>query len=173
MKSESVAATQPNRPAKDDAHIWRSKYFDQSARCEARLRRILAEVRPSEAVPHQFKAVAIAVKHAAEANSKDDKLIAFVDELLPLIELRAYLAHSAMRLIALDGDHLVAFAHAGGDQEYGQKVMLLTTEQRTLALKKLTTLADRLKRYLQTAAARDVTLPSSQPQPKLAVKAGP
>ena len=173
MKPESVASTPPNRPAKDDAHIWRSKYFDQSARCEARLRRILTEIRPSDAVPHQFKAVAIAVKHATEANSKDDKLIAVVDELLPLIELRAYLAHSAMRLMALDGDHLVAFAHAGGDQEYGQKVMLLTTEQRTHALKKLTNLAERLKRCLQSIAARDLTPPSSPPQQKQAAATGP
>jgi len=100
-------------------------------------------------VPHQFKAVAIALKQPNAGYECDEKLSAIVDEILPLIELRAYLAHSAMRLMALEGDHVVAFAHAGGDQEYGQKVMMLTTAQRANALKKMTSLADRLKRYLQ------------------------
>ena len=134
---------------KDESHIWRSKFFDQSARCEARIRRVFMAKRPSDPIPHQFRAVSIALKQTNDGNACDEKLIAIIDELLPLIELRAYLAHSAMRLMALDGDHLVAFAHAGGDQEYGQKVMMLTTVQRGHALKKMTTLADRLKRYLQ------------------------
>jgi hypothetical protein len=173
MKSENTLPIIPARPAKDDAHIWRSKYFDQSARCEARLRRILATLRPTEPVPHQFKAVAIATKQVAEGRSTGEKLVAAINELLPLIELRAYLAHSAMRLMAINGDHLVAFAHAGGDQEFGQKFMLLNTEQRAHALKKLTTLAERLKRYLQSAACCEVTPPPSQPQPKQAATAGP
>ena len=172
MKAENVAQLPNMRPAKDDAHIWRSKYFDQSARCEGRLRRILASERPTENVPHQFRAVAIALKQTAEGRPTENKLIAIIDDLLPLIELRAYLAHSAMRLMALDGDHLVAFAHAGGDQEFGQKVMLLTTEQRAHALKKLTNIAERLKRYLQSVESRTLNPPSSLPQPKPAVTSG-
>ena len=159
--------------AKDKSHIWRSKYFDQSARCEARLRRILEVNGPTETIPHQFKAVAIAVKHASEANRLDEKLVAIVDELLPLIELRAYLAHSAMRVMTLGGDQVVAFARAGGDQEYGQKVMLLTTEQRTKALKKLAILAERLKKVRQSLDQSKPTPPSSPPLPKQAAKAGP
>jgi hypothetical protein len=173
MTSEIIPSSLPARPAKDEAHIWRSKYFDQSARCEARLRRLLASIRPSEPVPHQFKAVAMAAKQAAEAGAAGDKLVAVVEELLPLIELRAYLAHSAMRLMSLNGDHLVAFAHAGGDQEFGQKVMLLNTKQRIHALKKLTNLSDRLKRYLQSTACSEATPPSSPPQPKQASVTGP
>ena len=171
-KKDVTSPTFNAREPKDDAHIWRSKYFDQSARCETRLRRILSILKPSEAIPHQFKSVAIAVRQSSEKGSLSDKLISTVDELLPLIELRAYLAHSALRLITIDGDHLVAFAHAGGDQEYGQKVMLLTTEQRNHALKKLTTIADRLKRNLQSAG-RELTPPPSQPQPKPGATSGP
>ena len=160
------------RQPKDDAHIWRSKYFDQSARCETRLRRILFLLRPTEPVPHQFKAVAIAVKQAADNGSIAEKLVAAVEDLLPLIELRAYLAHSAMRLMTIDGDDLVAFAHAGGDQEFGQKVMLLTTEQRAHALRKLTSIAEKLKKSLQLAG-REPTPPPSPPQPKQGAASGP
>jgi hypothetical protein len=165
MKIDNALQTSPVRSAKDAAHIWRSKFFDQSARCEARLRRVVAKVRPGEPVPHQFKAVALAAKQAAETGPNRDKLIAAVDELLPLIELRAYLAHSAMRLIALEGDHLVAFAHAGGDQEFGQKVMLLNTEQRLHALRRLTNLAGRLKICLQSNGTNEPTPPPSPPLP--------
>jgi hypothetical protein len=172
MKSEIFPSSLPVRPAKDDAHIWRSKYFDQSARCEARLRRLLVSIRPSEPIPHQFRAVAIAAKQLAQADPDGDKLVATIEELLPLIELRAYLAHSAMRLMALNGDHLVAFAHAGSDQEFGQKVMLLNTRQRNSALKKLTNLTSRLKRHLQSTACSEPTPPSSPPQPKQAAIAG-
>lgn len=171
-KKDITSSSVNERGPKDEAHIWRSKYFDQAARCETRLRRILSILRPSEAIPHQFKAVAIAVKQSSENCSVGDKIIATVDELLPLIELRAYLAHSALRLMTIDGDHLVAFAHAGGDQEYGQKVMLLTTEQRIHSLKRLTTIADRLKRNLQSAG-REPTPPPSQPQPKQGAASGP
>lgn len=115
----------------------------------------------------------MAVKQFAESDAVNDKLIAIVDELVPLIELRAYLAHSPMRLMARDGDDLVAFAHAGGDQEYGQKVMLLTTEQRAHALKRLTNLADRLKRYLQSLNHPPINPPSSLPQPKQGAASGP
>lgn len=104
--------------------------------------------RPTDTVPHQFKALCIAIKQNGEQQIFSEKLIATIDELLPLIELRAYLAHSAMRLMPLNGDHVVAFALAGGDQEYGQKVMMLTTAQRNNALKKMTTLAGRLKSCL-------------------------
>ena len=86
---------------KDECHIWRSKFFDQSARCEARLRRIFMAKRPIDAVPHQFKATAVAVKQKIDGQVCDEKLIVIIDELLPLIELRAYLAHSAMRLMPL------------------------------------------------------------------------
>lgn len=106
--------------------------------------------RPADLIPHQFKALSIAVKQCHDGKACPEKLVALIDELLPLIELRAYLAHSAMRLMALNGDHVVAFAHAGGDQEYGQKVMMLTTAQRANALKKMTALATRLKTYLQS-----------------------
>jgi hypothetical protein len=123
---------------------------------------------PSATVPHQFKAVSIAVRQASEGNAADEKLIAIIDELLPLIELRAYLAHSAMRFMALDEDQLVAFAHAGGDQDYGQKVMLLTTEQRVKALRKLTNLAERLKRSLHAAQQAGLNPPPSLSQPKQA-----
>lgn len=109
--------------------------------------------RPTDAVPHQFKALSIAVKQCSDDKACNEKLVTIVDELLPLIELRAYLAHSAMRLMALNGDHVVAFAPAGGDQEYGQKVMMLTTVQRAGALKKMTSLATRLKNYLQVIRA--------------------
>ena len=138
---------------KDECHIWRSKFFDQSARCEARLRRVFMAHRPTDMVPHQFKALSIAVKQCSDDKESTEKLIAIIDEILPLIELRAYLAHSAMRLMALNGDHVIAFAHAGGDQEYGQKVMMLTTAQRTSALKKVTSLSNRLKNYLHAIRA--------------------
>ena len=173
MKIDDALQTSPVRSAKDEAHIWRSKFFDQSARCEARLRRVLARVRPRESIPHQIKAVAIAAKQAAESGPNHDKLIATVNELIPLIELRAYLAHSAMRLIALDGDHLVAFAHAGGDQEFGQKVILLNTEQRLHALRRLTYLAGRLKIYLQSNGSSELTQPPSPHPPEQAATAGP
>jgi hypothetical protein len=139
---------------KDECHIWRSKFFDQSARCESRLRQLFVAKRPADAVPHQFRAVSIALKQSSEGQEQDEKLVTIIDEILPLIELRAYLAHSPMRLMALEGDLSVVFAHAGADQECGQKVMMLTSDQRTNALRKISNLAERLKKYLQ--AAREV-----------------
>jgi hypothetical protein len=137
------------RLPKDDAHIWRSKYFDQSARCEARLRKIIELRHPRDAVPHQFKAVALAAKQIGLEEPRDEKLILAVEELIPLIELRAQLAHSVLRLMTIDGNQFVTFANAGGDQEFGQKVVMLTLEQRTNALKKLANISERLKRVRQ------------------------
>jgi hypothetical protein len=140
----SIAETEAS--PKDEAHIWRSKYFDQSARCEARLRKIIELARPNDAVPHQFKAVALVVKQIGLEEPKDQRMVLVVDELVPLIELRAQLAHSVMRMMTIDGNQYVTFANAGGDQEYGQKVVMLTADQRANALKKLANLSDRLKR---------------------------
>jgi hypothetical protein len=141
----SVFAQSSHNP-KDEAHIWRSRYFDQSARCEARLRKIVELKRPKDQVPHQFKAVALTAKQIGLEDTNDEKLAIAVDELMPLIELRAQLAHSVMRLMTIDGNQLVTFANAGGDQEYGQKVVMLTIDQRSNALKKLSNISERLKR---------------------------
>jgi hypothetical protein len=161
------------RTPKDNSHIWRSKFFDQSARCEARLRLILAATRPSDPIPHQFRAVAIAAKQSAEIGHAENKIVAIVDELLPLIELRACLAHSAMRFLAVNGDYIVAFTLIGGDQEFGQKVMLLNSAQRAHALSKLTSLAGRMKRYLQSTACVDTNQPASPRPPSQGATTGP
>jgi hypothetical protein len=175
MQSKIVNAptTFSVRTPKDDAHIWRSKFFDQSARCETRLRQILVTIRPSDPVPHQFRAVAIAAKQSAEIGHMEDKIIDIVDDLLPLIELRACLAHSAMRLITINKDNIVAFTLIGGDQEFGQKVMLLNSNQRSQALSALTKLAGRMKRYLQSNASLAFNPPSSPHPPSQGATTGP
>lgn len=159
MKTQNDLTAGAGENPKDTAHIWRSRYFDQSARCEARLRKIIELKRPRDQVPHQFKAVALAVKQIGLEDTNDEKLAVVVDELLPLIELRAQLAHSVMRLMTIDGNQYVTFANADGDQEYGQKVVMLTIDQRNNALKKLSNISERLKRIRNSVC--QATTPAS------------
>ena len=105
----------------DEAHIWRSKFINKSAKCEAELRRLL-KMAPTSRL--HFKVMAenllSSQKDANAKNSKGNNLKNLLEELIPLIELRAELAHS----IFIDGQHQdgsillknANFAHAHFDK---------------------------------------------------------
>ena len=71
-------------------HIWRSKFFDKASKCERELRRILDL--PNNDKSH-FKTMAEKILND-DKNKKKSPLTKLVNELIPLIELRAELAHS-------------------------------------------------------------------------------
>ena len=70
-------------------HIWRSKFFDKAAKCERELRRL--SLSPATDKTH-FKVMA--EKILTTKSAKEKILVNLVEELIPLIDLRAELAHS-------------------------------------------------------------------------------
>jgi hypothetical protein len=126
----------------DQVHIWRSKFLDYSARCETRLRLLHHLQSPSNEAFLQIKSLALAVK-AAKQNST--KLAEAIDELLPLIELRAELAHSAVTLLNVNTQQTAVFVNAANKAPFGRNALMLDQDDRDNALKKIKKVAEHLK----------------------------
>ncbi len=107
-------------------HLWRSKFFDKASRCERELRRLLAL--PANDKSH-FKVMA----ERLMATKKDDKkcaLYKLVDELIPLIELRAELAHSHFVCFSGTESTDAMFENASFSHIHFSKFTVITNERR-------------------------------------------
>jgi hypothetical protein len=153
----------------DEIHIWRSKFLDVSARCETRLRQILELQVPNSDKFLQIKSLAATVKHNALGNSYSAKLNLTIDEFMPLIELRAELAHSVMMVINFNSELMAAFINANQRSSIGRRMLLLDGDQRECALKNIKRIANRLKQihlaFTKSQSAAQINQPSKQKTP--------
>ena len=133
----------------DQIHIWRSKFLDYSARCETRLRLLHHLQSPKCETFLQIKALATTVKAGCQNCTN---LAEAIDELLPLIELRAGLAHSVVALLNVNAQQTAVFVNADNKARYGRNALMLDINERDNALTKIKNIADRLKRYQKIAS---------------------
>ena len=130
----------------DHVHVWRSKFLDYSARCETRLR-LLHHMHSSNGGGFlQIKALALAVK-AEQLGCP--KVTEAIDELLPLIELRAELAHSVVTLLHTTSPPVAVFINATSRTAFGKSALLLDQGDRDKALKKIRKISEQLKQHLR------------------------
>jgi hypothetical protein len=129
-------------------HLWRSKFFDKASRCERELRRLLAL--PANDKSH-FKVMAEKLI-ATKKDEKKSALPRLVDELIPLIELRAELAHS--HFVGFSGTESTdaMFENASFSHIHFSKYTVLTNEQRNQAYGRLSWIAGQLAK---TAVLQD------------------
>jgi hypothetical protein len=132
----------------DDAgqwHIWRSKYFDKAAKCEGELKRLSGS--PTDAKMH-FKAMAEKIlstnKSGKTKSEKNETLIKLLDELIPLIELRAELAHSHFVRATGQESGLAMLKNANFSHVHFDKLTVLSSDQRRKAYDRLASIAGQL-----------------------------
>jgi hypothetical protein len=132
----------------DDAgqwHIWRSKYFDKAAKCEGELKRLSGS--PADAKMH-FKAMAekiLSTQNAGKTKSdKNETLIRLLDELIPLIELRAELAHSYFVCATGQESGIAMLKNANFSHIHFDKLTVLTNDKRKKAYDRLASIAGQL-----------------------------
>ena len=106
-------------------HIWRSKFFDKASKCERELRRILD-------LPNDDK------------NKKKSPLTKLVNELIPLIELRAELAHSHFVGFGAGSENSALFDNACLTHPHFRKLMAISEEQRVKTYQRLSWIAGQL-----------------------------
>ena len=159
----NIEPAEPAISAIDQVHIWRSKFLDYSARCETRLRVLHTNNSQKSEIFLQIKALAASVKSEGKGCLK---LTSAIDELMPLIELRAELAHSVVTLLNFNSQQTAVFVNADNKSRYGRHALILGVDEREAALKKIKNIAERLKRYQKTQFDSDITPPSSPPPPK-------
>ena len=126
-------------------HVWRSKFFDKSAKCEAELKRLSAS--PADAKLH-FKVMAEKLLTTSKNNklkvAKDEALIRLIEELVPLIELRAELAHSHFINSANQDHGLAMLKNANFFHVHFDRITVLSAEQRKKAYDRLASIAGQL-----------------------------
>jgi hypothetical protein len=120
-------------------HIWRSKFIDKCAKCEAQLRR-LAQLDNSKKI--HFKTLADELlsnaKKGKNTAQKSSQISDWISELLPLIDLRAELAHS--HLLVEDQNSIggtAAFQNANFTHTHFQRIILISADQRKHAYDRL------------------------------------
>lgn len=135
----------------DDAgqwHIWRSKFFDKAAKCEGELRRVSGS--PADAKMH-FKAMAekiLSTNRAAKSKpDKNEVLIKLLEELIPLIELRAELAHSHFVCATGLETGVAMLKNANFSHVHYDKLTVLTGEQRKKAYDRLASITGQLAKF--------------------------
>lgn len=121
-------------------HIWRSKFFDKASKCERELRRILEL--PNNDKSH-FKTMAEKIL-TEEKNKKKSPLTNLVDELIPLIELRAELAHSHFVGLDAGNNNDALFDNACLTHVHFRKLMAISAEQRANTYSRLSWIAGQL-----------------------------
>ena len=138
-----VAATSMDETAQ--LHVWRSKFFDKAAKCEAELKRLSAS--SADAKLH-FKVMAEKLLNSSKNNklkaAKDEALIRLIEELVPLIELRAELAHSHFIKTANQDHGLAMLKNANFSHMYFDRITVLSAEQRKRAYDRLASIAGEL-----------------------------
>lgn len=138
---EMVKITSPDFSAdQDKIHIWRSKFFDKTSKCERELRRLLAL--PSNDKSH-FKVMAEKVI-AANMGEKKTSLTKLVEELIPLIELRAELAHSHFVGLNEGETSDAMFDNACFTHKHFKRLAVLSHDQRKNAFDRLSWIAGQL-----------------------------
>jgi hypothetical protein len=120
-------------------HIWRSKFFDKAAKCERELRRL--SLAPPNDKTH-FKVMAEKILTANKAKNKT--LSSLVEELIPLIDLRAELAHSHFVGFANTDTRHAMFQNACFSHIHFEKVTVLSDEQRKKAYDRMASIAGQL-----------------------------
>lgn len=129
-------------------HIWRSKFFDKAAKCESELRRLSDS--PADAKMH-FKAMAekiLSTSRAAKTKpEKNEVLIKLLEELIPLIELRAELAHSHFVCATGLETGVAMLKNANFSHIHYDKLTVLTGEQRKKAYDRLASIAGQLAKF--------------------------
>ena len=142
------AATQ--KTALDKAHIWRSKFIDQASKCEGDLRLIYAATHPDAKIP-SFKAMAETLSATTSLNDAQNKRLAkLCKALLPLIDLRANVAHSEIGIATIDDEPMITLANANGRLNQGKLYLALSDEERTASHKEMSTLANQLNQFRAT-----------------------
>ena len=121
-------------------HIWRSKFFDKASKCERELRRILAL--PANDKTH-FKMMAEKLLTSKKPD-KNTPLAKLVEELIPLIELRAELAHSHFVGFGRDQATVAFFENACFTHVHFKKLTVLSEDQRKKAYDRLSSIAGQL-----------------------------
>jgi transketolase len=126
-------------------HIWRSKFLDKTAKIEGELKRL---ARSSTDAKLQFKALAeklLATQNAGKTKAeKNDHLIKLLQELLPIIELRAELAHSQLINAGNADSGLAMFKNANCIHPHFDRITVISSDQRKKAYDRLAWIAGQL-----------------------------
>ena len=140
---EAFAAVEPINDV-DAMHIWRSKFIDKASKCEAEIRRI-AVSDSDKKLP--FKALAekiLAERAKTESGKKSEPLVKLLEELIPLIELRAELAHSQIVNEKHNANGFLFLRNAQSSHKHFDKIVSLTAEHRKIAYDRLSSIAGQM-----------------------------
>ena len=75
---------------------------------------------------------------------------------MPLIELRAELAHSVVTLLNFNAQQTAVFVNADNKSRFGRRALMLAVDEREQALKKIKKMSERLKRYQKATMEGEV-----------------
>ncbi len=140
----------PPKTALDKAHIWRSKFIDQASKCETELRWIYAKTHPAAKVP-AFKTMAETFCSATFLTDGQNKRLAkLCQSVLPLIELRANVAHSEIGIAMIDDQQMITLANANGRFAKGRLLLALSDEEQKSAQKEMASVANQLSQFRAT-----------------------
>ncbi|MBK8373876.1 hypothetical protein [Sphingorhabdus sp.] len=140
---EVFAAVEPLNDV-DAMHIWRSKFVDKASKCETEIRRIAVAVGDKK-MP--FKALAekiLADRRKIESGKKSEPIVKLLEELVPLIELRAELVHSQIVNEKHSKNGFLFLSNAQGSHAHFDRIVSLTAEQRKIAYDRIATIAGQM-----------------------------
>ncbi len=151
MNMQTKIKTAPVLPSahsvKDDAHIWRSKFIDQASKCERELRLIYTKTHTS-AKPPALKTMAEAFCAESQLTEEKNKKIANLClSLLPLIELRAHVAHSKIGVAMIDDQQVITLANASNQTAHGQLLLILSEDEQKSAQIRIASIANQLSQF--------------------------
>jgi hypothetical protein len=147
MTDMSPIACTTQKTALDKAHIWRSKFIDQASKCEAELRLIYGKTHPAAKVP-AFKTMAETICTATMLTDGQNKRLAkLCQSLLPLIELRANVAHSEIGIAHIEEQQMITLANANGRLSHGRLFLALSDAEQKSAQKEMASLANQLSQF--------------------------
>lgn len=141
--NDAFAAVKPMTDV-DVMHIWRSKFIDKASKCETEIRRI-AVTATEKKMP--FKALAekiLADRSKMETAKKSEPIVKLLDELIPLIELRAELAHSQIVHEKHNTNGFLFLRNAQSSHKHFEKIVSLTAEHRKIAYDRLSAIAGQI-----------------------------
>jgi transketolase len=145
MNMETSIAAATGLSKLDQEHLWRSKFIDKSAKCEAELRRLSQSVSDSKM---HFKAMTEKViasqKDSKTKHLKSDTLLKLLEELIPLIELRAELAHSHfLDSVSSDAGYAI-LKNANFSHIHFDKLTVISSDQRKKSYDRLSSITGQL-----------------------------
>ena len=128
----------------DAMHLWRSKFIDKASKCEGEIRRIASKPADKK-MP--FKALAekiLAERIMLEAGKKSEPLVKLLEELLPLIDLRAELAHSQIVSESRGATGYLFLRNAQSSHKHFEKIVSLTLDHRKVAYDRMSSIAGQI-----------------------------